>query len=133
MPSGEFSISSRHRLEMIDITDRLGKIVGGEGISEGVLAVYNPHTTAGLTINEGADPDVQRDLLGALTQIVPSDYPYRHAEGNSPAHLMTALTGTSVTLFIHQGSLRLGTWQRLFFCEFDGPRTRKVWWKLIAG
>jgi secondary thiamine-phosphate synthase enzyme len=133
MPSGEFSISSRHRLEMIDITDRLGKIVEAEGIGEGVLSVYNPHTTAGLTINEGADPDVQRDLLGALTQIVPSDYPYRHAEGNSPAHLMTALTGTSVTLFIHQGSLRLGTWQRLFFCEFDGPRTRKVWWKLIAG
>lgn len=133
MPSGEFSISSLHRLEMIDITDRLGKIVGVEGISEGVLYVYNPHTTAGLTINEGADPDVQSDLLGALNQIVPSDYPYRHAEGNSPAHLMTALTGTSVTIFIRQGSLRLGTWQRVFFCEFDGPRTRKVWWKLIAG
>ncbi|MGE4559188.1 MAG: secondary thiamine-phosphate synthase enzyme YjbQ [Desulfobulbus sp.] len=133
MPNGEFSISSRKRLEMIDITDQLQKIVADQGILEGVLYVFNPHTTAGILINEGADPDVQRDLLGALNRIVPSDYPYRHAEGNSPAHLMTALIGSSVTLFIHKGHLRLGTWQRIFFSEFDGPRSRRVWWKIVAG
>jgi len=98
-----------------------------------VLYVYNPHTTAGLLINEGADPDVQRDLLGALQEIVPANYPYRHAEGNSPAHLMTAMTGTSVQIFIEQGKLQLGTWQRVFFSEFDGPRSRKLWWKILAG
>lgn len=133
MPNGEFSISSRKRLEMIDITDRLQGIVADQGILEGILYVFNPHTTAGILINEGADPDVQRDLLGALNRIVPSDYPYQHAEGNSPAHLMTALMGSSVTLFIHQGYLRLGTWQRIFFSEFDGPRSRRVWWKIVAG
>lgn len=133
MPNGEFSISSRNRLEMIDITDRLQKVVIAQGIHEGVLYIYNPHTTAGVLINEGADPDVQRDLLGALSQIVPSDYPYRHAEGNSPAHLMTAVTGSSVTVLIHQGALQLGTWQRIFFSEFDGPRSRRVWWKILVG
>jgi secondary thiamine-phosphate synthase enzyme len=133
MPSGEISVSSRHRLEMIDITVRLREIVGAEGIREGVLYVYNPHTTSGLLINEGADPDVQRDLLGVFNQIVPSKYPYRHAEGNSPAHVMTALTGSSVTVFIHEGGLRLGTWQHLFLCEFDGPRSRRLWWKILAG
>ncbi|WP_448872250.1 secondary thiamine-phosphate synthase enzyme YjbQ [Desulfobulbus propionicus] len=133
MPSGEISVSSRHRLEMIDITDRLREIVGAEGIREGVLYVYNPHTTSGLLINEGADPDVQRDLLGVFNQIVPSKYPYRHAEGNSPAHVMTALTGSSVTVFIHEGGLRLGTWQHLFLCEFHGPRSRRLWWKILAG
>nr|WP_321466274.1 secondary thiamine-phosphate synthase enzyme YjbQ [uncultured Desulfobulbus sp.] len=133
MSRGEFTLSSRVRLEMRDITDTLQQIVAEQGIDEGVLYVYNPHTTAGLLINEGADPDVQRDLLGALTQIVPANYPYQHAEGNSPAHMMTALVGSSVTLFIHQGRLRLGTWQRIFFGEFDGPRTRKVWWKILAG
>jgi secondary thiamine-phosphate synthase enzyme len=85
-----------------------------------------------LIINEGADPDVQRDILGVLDRIVPSDYPYRHGEGNSPAHLMTAVTGSSVTVFLHQGHLQLGTWQRVFFCEFDGPRNRRVWWKILA-
>lgn len=133
MPRGEFPLSSHARLEMRDITDTLQRIVGEQGIDEGVLYVYNPHTTAGLLINEGADPDVQRDLLGALNQIVPANYPYRHAEGNSPAHMMTALVGSSVTLFIHQGRLQLGTWQRVFFGEFDGPRTRRVWWKILAG
>ncbi|MGD9947935.1 MAG: secondary thiamine-phosphate synthase enzyme YjbQ [Desulfobulbus sp.] len=133
MPRGDLIVSSRNRLEMIDITDRLQKVVEAQGIDDGVLYIYNPHTTAGLLINEGADPDVQHDLLGALNQIVPSTYPYRHAEGNSPAHLMTAMTGSSVNLFILQGRLQLGTWQRIFFSEFDGPRTRKVWWKILAG
>jgi len=133
MANGSFSLSSHTRLEMIDVTAELQKIVRERAIDSGVLYVYNPHTTAGLLINEGADPDVQRDLLGALQKIVPANYPYRHAEGNSPAHLMTAMTGTSVQIFIEQGKLQLGTWQRVFFSEFDGPRSRKLWWKILAG
>ena len=130
---GELAVASVQRLEMIDLTGRLQQIVATCGIPEGIVHLYNPHTTAGLLINEGADPDVQRDILGALDQMTPSRYPYRHAEGNSPAHLMSALTGATTTVFIHQGRLRLGTWQRIFFCEFDGPRDRQVWWKIIAG
>lgn len=130
---GELAVASVQRLEMIDLTGRLQQIVATCGIQEGIVHLYNPHTTAGLLINEGADPDVQRDLLGALDQMTPSRYPYRHAEGNSPAHLMSALTGATAMVFIHQGRLRLGTWQRIFFCEFDGPRDRQVWWKIIAG
>jgi secondary thiamine-phosphate synthase enzyme len=133
MANGSFSLSSHSRLEMIDVTAELQKIVREQAIDSGVLYVYNPHTTAGLLINEGADPDVQRDLLGALQEIVPANYPYRHAEGNSPAHLMTAMTGTSVQIFIEQGKLQLGTWQRVFFSEFDGPRSRRLWWKILAG
>ena len=133
MANGSFSLVSHTRLEMIDVTEELQKIVREQAIDSGILSVYNPHTTAGLIINEGADPDVQRDLLGALQEIVPAQYPYRHAEGNSPAHLMTALTGTSIQIFIEQGKLQLGTWQRVFFSEFDGPRSRTLWWKILAG
>jgi secondary thiamine-phosphate synthase enzyme len=130
---GELAVASVQRLEMVDLTERLQHIVATSGVLEGIIHLYNPHTTAGLLINEGADPDVQRDLLGALDQITPSRYPYRHVEGNSPAHLMSALTGAATAVFIRQGRLRLGTWQRIFFCEFDGPRNRQVWWKIIAG
>ena len=133
MPRGELSVTTGKRQEMIDLTGRLQQAVSASGIEEGVVYLYNPHTTAALIINEGADPDVQRDILGGLDRIVPADYPYRHGEGNSPAHLMTALTGSSVTVFLHQGLLQLGTWQRIFFCEFDGPRNRQVWWKILAG
>lgn len=133
MPSGELSVTSGKQLEMIDLTSQMQQLVAASSIEEGILSLYNPHTTAGVLINEGADPDVRRDILGALPRIVPADYPYRHAEGNSPAHLMTALTGSSVTVFIDRGRLRLGTWQRIFFCEFDGPRNRQIWWKMIAG
>ena len=116
---------------MIDLTDQMQQAIGN--IDNGILYIHNPHTTAGLIINEGADPDVRRDILGALARIIPADYPYRHSEGNSPAHLMSALTGSSVTVFIHRGCLQLGTWQRIFFCEFDGPRSRRVWWKILPG
>jgi secondary thiamine-phosphate synthase enzyme len=133
MPKGEISVTTVNRWEMIDLTGRMQQIVSTSGIDEGICFLYNPHTTAGLIINEGADPDVQRDILGGLGRIVPSDYPYLHGEGNSPAHLMTALTGSSVTVFISEGQLRLGTWQRIFFCEFDGPRNRRIWWKIVAG
>jgi secondary thiamine-phosphate synthase enzyme len=130
---GEIPVTTGKRAEMVDLTNRLQQEVAGSGVDEGIVVLYNPHTTAGLLINEGADPDVQRDILGALSQIIPADYPYRHSEGNSPAHLMTAVTATSVTVILHQKRLQLGTWQRIFFCEFDGPRNRKIWWKILAG
>lgn len=133
MLKGELSVPTGKRLEMIDLTGQLQEVASASSITEGLVCLYNPHTTAGLIINEGADPDVQRDILGGLARMVPADYPYRHSEGNSPAHLMTAMTGSSVTVFLHQGRLQLGTWQRIFFCEFDGPRNRQVWWKILAG
>jgi secondary thiamine-phosphate synthase enzyme len=133
MPMGEMAVTTTKQLEMIDLTGRLQQAVSASGVADGIVVLYNPHTTAGLIINEGADPDVQRDILGALGRMVPADYPYRHGEGNSPAHLMTAVTGSSVTVFLRQGQLQLGTWQRVFFCEYDGPRSRRVWWKILAG
>lgn len=120
-------------MEFIDITSKVQKVVSGSGVNDGICYVYNPHTTAGLTINEGADPAVQSDLIGVFRKMVPLDYPYRHQEGNSPSHMMTTLTGSSVTVFIESGSLKLGTWQRIFFCEYDGPRNRKIWWKILQG
>ncbi|MBM9536826.1 YjbQ family protein [Desulfobulbus alkaliphilus] len=118
---------------MIDVTREVQELVAGSGVAAGICILYTPHTTSGLIINEGADPDVGQDILGALEHIVPANYPYRHLEGNSPAHLMAALTGTSITVFITGSRLQLGTWQRLFFCEFDGPRQRSLWWKILAG
>jgi len=120
-------------MEFADITGEVRKAVAESGVSDGICYIYNPHTTAGVTINEGADPAVQSDLLGVLRRIVPQNYPYRHMEGNSPSHMMATLTGSSVTVFIESGQLVLGTWQRIFFCEFDGPRNRKVRWKIIEG
>ena len=133
MNSGKFSVSTSSHMEFVDITSQIQKAIKDSGISDGVCYVYNPHTTAGLTINEGADPAVQSDLIGVFKQMVPLNYPYRHQEGNSPSHMMTTLTGSSVTVFIESGRLQLGTWQRIFFCEYDGPRSRKVWWKILQG
>ena len=116
-------------MQFSDITAQLQKAVTASTVVDGVCHVYNPHTTAGLTINEGADPDVQADILAALQKIVPQ-IRYRHGEGNSPAHVMASLTGSSVTVFIENGRLQLGTWQKIFFCEFDGPRSRKVLWRI---
>jgi len=120
-------------MEFADITGKVQQAVTDSGVGSGVCYIYNPHTTSGLTINEGADPAVQSDLIGVLRRIVPQDYPYSHMEGNSPSHMMASLTGSSVTVFIESGRLVLGTWQRIFFCEFDGPRSRKVLWKIIEG
>ncbi len=130
---GECAVRTTSRMEMLDLTDRLQQAIASAGVEQGVLIAYNPHTTAALTINEGADPDVRQDLLGALDRIVPVDHPYRHAEGNSPAHMMAMLVGASVTILVEQGRLRLGTWQRVFFCEFDGPRDRRIWWSILPG
>jgi len=133
MPSGQLPVITAREREFVDITGPLQDAVRETGIENGLLTVFNPHTTAGLTINEGADPAVQHDLLGVLDRMVPHDYPYRHGEGNSPSHMMATLAGSSVTVFVESGRIRLGTWQRIFFCEFDGPRSRKVWWKLLEG
>lgn len=108
---------------LVDITNRVARAVEGE---DGVWLVYVPHTTAGVTINEGADPDVARDILMAWERLVPEDLPYRHAEGNAPAHVLSCLAGSSVLVAVEDGQLKLGTWQAIFFCEFDGPRSRRV-------
>ncbi len=120
-------------MQFVDITAQAQQAVSESEVGDGVLYLFNPHTTAGLTINEGCDPDVQRDLLGVFSTIIPSSYPYRHAEGNSPSHMMATLTGCSLTVIIAGEKLQLGTWQRIFFCEYDGPRNRNVTWKVIAG
>ena len=131
MKTGKFSISTSTRTEFVDITSLVQKEVAGSTIHDGVCHIYNPHTTAGLTINEGADPAVKDDIVAVLKRVIPHDYPYKHMEGNSQAHIMASLMGSSVTVFVENGKLVLGTWQKIFFCEFDGPRSRKVIWKLV--
>ena len=116
---------------MVDITGNIASIVGEEGIRSGICHVFVPHTTAGVTINENADPDVPRDILTTLSRLVPANGSYRHAEGNSDAHVKASLMGSSVTVIVENGELVLGMWQSIFFCEFDGPRTRKVYVKAV--
>jgi len=132
MPSGKMTISTKSHMELIDITRDVAKVTSDASISSGIMYLFNPHTTAGLTINEGADPDVCRDIIKGLEHIVPRNLGYRHMEGNSPSHIMTLLTGNSLTIHIENGSLLLGTWQKIFFCEFDGPRKRSLHWKILA-
>jgi secondary thiamine-phosphate synthase enzyme len=128
-----FTVKTSARFEMIDITGRVAALVRESAITQGICHVFVPHTTAAVTINENADPDVPRDILAALDRIVPLSDRYRHAEGNSAAHIKASLFGASETTLVDDGVLVLGTWQSLFLCEFDGPRTRKVLVKLIRG
>ena len=128
----EISLETHSRVEMIDITAAVQKAIGEEKIEEGICLVYTPHTTAAVTINENADPDVPRDILAALDRAVPLSANYRHAEGNSAAHIKSSLVGASELVIIENGRLILGTWQSIFFCEFDGPRTRKCIIKFIT-
>lgn len=130
MPSGTLKVVSHSHMELVDITSEITNVVKTTGISNGILILFNLHTTAGLTINEGADPAVQTDIITGLRKIVPLDYPFKHMEGNSPSHIMATLTGCSLTVFIEDGRLILGTWQRIFFCEYDGPRTRTTKWRI---
>ena len=125
-------LSSRSRNELIDITPRVVEVVKNSGVSSGVVYLCCLHTTAGITVNEGADPDVRRDISRFLEKLVPVDAPFDHSEGNSDAHVKSSLVGVSETLLIENGRLVLGTWQAVYFCEFDGPRTRKVAVKFIA-
>ncbi len=120
------SICSTRRDELIDITARVAEVVAEARVVDGWCVVYCPHTTAGVTINEGCDPDVATDLLAALDRMVPQAAGYRHAEGNSTAHVKASLLGASQTLLIVQGALGLGRWQAVWFGEFDGPRSRQV-------
>ena len=133
MRSGIFTVSTNSAMEFVDITEQAQKAVKASETAEGLLCLFCPHTTAGLTINEGCDPAVQLDMLGLFRKMIPQSYPCRHAEGNSPAHALATLTGSSVTVIIAEGSLRLGTWQHIFFCEYDGPKSRKVFWKVLPG
>jgi len=123
----EFRISTKSRNQMIDITGQVGSFVGKSGVTDGDVIVYCPHTTAAITINENADPSVPHDMLLTLEQLLPQHRSgYRHSEGNSDSHCKSSLFGCSEQVLIKDGSLQLGTWQGIFFCEFDGPRSRKV-------
>ncbi len=126
MSKRSFDVSTRARLEMVDITREVQAAVAESGVADGVCVVYVPHTTAGVTLNEGADPDVCDDVLEALERVVPSGASYRHTEGNAAAHVKSTIVGSSVNVIVEAGRLVLGTWQAIFFCEFDGPRRRKV-------
>ena len=121
------------RVEFQDITPLVQKVVASSGVDSGVCHVLVPHTTAGITVNEHADPSVVQDIAAQLEVMVPRDRNYRHMEGNAPAHIKASLMGHSVTLFVEGGELVLGTWQGVFFCEFDGPRTRTVLVKVLSG
>jgi len=125
-------IRTRSKDEFVDLTAEVGRLVAASGVASGLCVVTVPHTTAGVTVNENADPDVRADLAMTLKRIVPEALPYAHAEGNSPAHVKASLVGSSATLIVEGGRLQLGTWQGIYFCEFDGPRTRKVWIQIIG-
>ena len=120
------NVRSKSRIEFIDVTEMVQGVVSEAGIKDGICCLYVPHTTAGITINEGADPSVQRDIQNTLNRIAPQDINYFHREGNADAHIKSTLVGTSVNVIIDEGKLLLGTWQSIFFCEFDGPRHRRI-------
>lgn len=127
------SVKTSTRTEFVDITSDVQKIVKESGVKAGVCYVYVPHTTAGVTINEGADPSVVKDIQAMMSRLVPHSAGYLHMEGNSDAHIKTAFVGSSQSIIVDQGKLLLGTWQAIFFCEFDGARTRRVQVKVIEG
>ena len=123
------SINTRDRSEMIDITSKVEEELKRSGLKDGVCFLFVPHTTAGITINESADPSVVIDIQAILNKLIPWEESYRHSEGNSAAHIKSSLLGNSVMVFVESGHLKLGTWQGIFFCEFDGPRSRKLYIK----
>ena len=126
------AISTSSRSQLVDITDQVQQAVAESGVIEGLCYLWVPHTTAGITINENADPSVARDILTELDKLVPWDDGYQHSEGNSAAHVKSTLVGCEKTLIIENGKLALGTWQGVYFCEFDGPRKRQVWVKILS-
>lgn len=123
----KYDVISHKREELINISHLVDKYIKAEGIKDGVIKIFVPHTTAAVTINEKADPDVSRDIIHALKQIIPLNMGFHHFEGNSDAHTKTALIGVSEEIIVENGKPLLGTWQTLFFCEFDGPRHRKIY------
>ncbi|MFA6272784.1 MAG: secondary thiamine-phosphate synthase enzyme YjbQ [Patescibacteria group bacterium] len=127
-----FSVQTDGRDALIDITGKVQETVSEIGLKDGMVIVFVPHTTAGITINENADPDVTADIKAALDKVVPWRAGYKHGEGNSAAHVKASMMGSSVTVIIADGHLQLGTWQAIYFCEFDGPRNRRIWIKAIS-
>ena len=128
----QLSIKTHAQTEMVDITGQVQEAITAAGFRDGLCLLYVPHTTAGITINENADPSVRRDVLMVLNQMVPWKADYKHMEGNSPAHVKSSLMGASQLVPVENGRLLLGTWQGIFFCEFDGPRSRKLMVKFMA-
>jgi secondary thiamine-phosphate synthase enzyme len=122
----EINIRTNSRTEMIDITNLVQMAISEKKVESGICVVFTPHTTAAVTINENADPDVPRDIISALEKAVPQSANYKHTEGNSPAHVKSSLLGASELVLVEDGRMVLGTWQSIFFCEFDGPRQRKI-------
>jgi len=133
MTTQELAIRTGTRTELVDITEQVHEIVRRSHVTSGVCHLYVPHTTAGLTINENADPTVQSDILAELDKVIPWRDGYEHMEGNSAAHIKASMMGPSHTVLVNKGRLMLGTWQGIYFCEFDGPRQRKVWVKVVSG
>jgi secondary thiamine-phosphate synthase enzyme len=129
----KIKVQTTNRREITDITALVSRVVREIGVMKGICHVFVPHTTAAVTINENTDPNVRHDMLGALDRMVPQEAEYLHAEGNSPAHLLATLVGSSETAFVENGKLVLGAWQALYLCEFDGPRMRTVLIKIIPG
>ncbi|OPX20226.1 MAG: hypothetical protein BZ151_04935 [Desulfobacca sp. 4484_104] len=127
------TVETSAQTELIDITPRVQEVVQQSGLTDGLAYIFVPHTTAAVTINENADPSVKSDILMVLNKLISPQEPYRHLEGNSPAHIKSSLVGALETVFIDAGRLVLGTWQGIFFCEFDGPRRRQCKVKLVAG
>ena len=125
------NIKTRTRTEFVDITSEIQQVIDEAGIKNGICCLYIPHTTAGITINEGADPSVVSDIQRTLSKLIPNNLNYSHMEGNSDAHIKSTVVGASKTVIIDDGKLLLGTWQSIFFCEFDGPRHRRILVKLI--
>jgi len=123
---GEIRVSTKSRTELVDITSQVQDAVRESGVLDGICHVYVPHTTAGITINENADPSVRQDILMELNKMVPFEDSYKHLEGNAAAHIKASIVGSSETILVEGGRLLLGTWQGIFFCEFDGPRNRRV-------
>ena len=124
-------VKTSRRTELVDVTAEVERVVAGSGVASGVCYVYVPHTTAAVMINEHADPDVATDLEGVFDRLAPHAGPYRHSEGNTDSHAKAVMVGASQVIFVERGKLALGTWQGVFFCEFDGPRERKMWVKVV--
>jgi secondary thiamine-phosphate synthase enzyme len=129
----QLRVKSSSRTEFVDITAGVQRLVAESGVRSGICYLYVPHTTSAITINENSDPNVGRDILKELNKVIPFDDQYGHSEGNSAAHIKSSLMGVSKAIMIEEGRLALGTWQAIFFCEFDGPRDRRVQVKVMAG
>ncbi len=126
----EIEISTTEQVQFVDITEKIQSILSSEKVHDGICTIYVPHTTGAVTINENADPDVSADMIKEITKIVPFSDNYRHFEGNSAAHIKSSMIGASETVIVENGRMKLGRWQGIYFCEFDGPRRRRVWIKV---